>query len=76
MNERQLTAFQVASGVSAEQLTLAITGVTLMIALLWASWLAISSLIAWQSGQQSLLELITSILRACVLLLILGYYIR
>ena len=76
MNARQIAAFEAGSGAAPNELLLAIAGVTLMLALLWTSWVAIGSFMAFQESQQTLFDLIINVLRACIVLLVLGFYIR
>lgn len=76
MTEQQRLAFEAASGASPDTLLLAIAGVTLTMALLWVTWITFGTFQAWQDGRASFFDLIWNVLRACIVLLVLGFYIR
>jgi len=72
----QSTAFQAGSGVSASTLLVAIAGVVLVLAFVWVLWVTLGTFRAWQSGQVGLFDLMWSALRASIVLLVLGFYLR
>ena len=76
MTADQNAAFTAGAGIPPDTLLLAIAGITLTLALVWALWLTFGVFADWQSGQASLFELIWSVLRACIVLLVLGFYLR
>ena len=76
MTAAQSAAFAAGAGISPSALLLGIAGITLTLALVWALWLTFGVFAAWQSGRASLFELIWSVLRACIVLLVLGFYLR
>jgi len=39
-------------------------------------WLTYGAFGAWQSGRASLFDLIWQVIRACIVLLVLGFYLR
>ena len=76
MNTQQRLAFEAGSGVTPETLLLAIASITLSLAFLWVAWLAFGTFKAWHDGTASFFDLVWSVLRASIVLLVLGYYIR
>lgn len=76
MTAAQVAAFQAGSGVVPASLLAAIAGLVLTLALVWASWLALGSFRAWQAGRIVLFELMWSLLRASIVLLVLGWHVR
>jgi len=76
MTGAQSTAFQAGSGVSAGTLLGAIAGVVLVLAFVWVIWVTLGTFRAWQGGQIGLFDLMWSALRASIVLLVLGFYLR
>lgn len=76
MTDRQHLAFEAGSGATPAELLLAIASVTLMFALLWVAWIALGSFKAWQEGGLTFFDLIWNVLRACIVLMVLGFYVR
>jgi integrating conjugative element protein (TIGR03758 family) len=76
MTGPQNTAFQAGSGVTASTLLVAIAGVVLVLAFVWVLWVTLGTFRAWQGGQVGLFDLIWSALRASIVLLVLGFYLR
>jgi len=76
MTAAQNAAFQAGSGVTPGTLLSAIASVVLVLAFVWVMWVTVGSFRAWQSGQVSLLDLIWAALRASIVLLVLGFYLR
>ncbi len=76
MNSAQQAAFQAGSGVSPASLLAAIAAVTLTLAIIWAVWVVIGSFRAWQGGQADLFDLAWATLRASIILMVLGFYLR
>lgn len=76
MNAQQRLAFEAGSGVTPDALLLTIAGVILSLAFLWVTWIAFGTFNAWQDGQASFFDLVWNVLRACIVLLVLGFYIR
>jgi len=76
MTGAQSTAFQAGSGVTAGTLLGAIAGVVLVLAFVWVIWVTIGTFRAWQGGQVGLFDLMWSALRASIVLLVLGFYLR
>ena len=76
MNAQQRLAFEAGSGVTPETLLLAIAGITLSLSFLWVTWVTFGTFQAWQEGNASFFDLVWNALRACIVLLILGFYVR
>ena len=76
MNPVQLAAFQAASGVTATTLLVGIASIILLLAFIWVVWVTLGSFRAWQDGNASLFDLAWSALRASIILMVLGFYLR
>ncbi len=76
MNPVQLAAFQAASGVNAAALLLGIASSILMLAFIWVIWVTLGSFRAWQDGNASLFDVAWSAIRASIILMVLGFYLR
>ena len=76
MTAAQEAAFQAGSGVTAATLLTAIASIVLVLAFVWVIWITVGSFRAWQDGQISLLDLTWAALRASIVLLVLGFYLR
>ena len=76
MNPAQLAAFQAASGVAASTLLLGIASVILLLAFVWVVWVTLGTFRAWQDGNASLFDLAWSAIRASIILMVLGFYLR
>ena len=76
MNSAQQAAFQAGSGVSPASLLAGIAAVTLTLAIIWGVWVVLGSFRAWQGGQADLFDLAWAALRASIILMVLGFYLR
>jgi len=76
MTPAQSAAFQSGSGVAPGTLLTAIASVVLLLAFVWVMWVTVGSFRAWQDGQVGLLDLAWAALRASIVLLVLGFYLR
>ncbi len=76
MTAGQNAAFAAGSGITPETLLVAIAGITLTLALVWALWLTFGVFGAWQSGRASLFDLTWGVLRSSIVLLVLGFSLR
>ena len=76
MTEDQATAFQAGAGVTPDTLLLAIASVVMVLAFVWVMWVTFGAFRAWQDGQVSLLDVAWNALRASIVLMVLGYYLR
>ncbi len=76
MTAAQNTAFQAGSGVPPATLLIAIASVILMLAFIWVIWVSLGTFRAWQNGQVALFDVVWSTLRASIVLMVLGFYLR
>ncbi|MCB1753439.1 MAG: TIGR03758 family integrating conjugative element protein [Gammaproteobacteria bacterium] len=76
MTGAQNMAFQAGSGVTPAALMTGIASVVLVLAFVWVIWVALGTFRAWQSGQVVLFDLVWSALRASIVLMVLGFYLR
>ena len=76
MTPAQSVAFQAGSGVTPSVLLTAIGSVVLVLACVWVIWVALGTFRAWQDGQVGMFDLMWSALRASIVLLVLGFYLR
>ena len=76
MTAAQNAAFQAGSGVSPETLLTAIVSVILVLVFIWVIWVSLGSFRAWQNGQIVLFDVVWSTLRASIVLMVLGFYLR
>ncbi len=72
----QLAAFQAASGVTAAVLLLGIASIILLLAFIWVIWVTLGTFRAWQDGNASLFDVAWSAIRASIILMVLGFYLR
>ena len=76
MTASQNAAFQAGSGVTPSTLLTAIASVVLVLAFIWVIWVTLGTFRAWQNGQVALFDVIWSALRASIVLMALGFYLR
>ncbi len=76
MTAAQIAAFQAGSGVSPGTLLTAIASVILVLVFIWVIWVSLGSFRAWQNGQIVLFDVVWSTLRASIVLMVLGFYLR
>lgn len=76
MNAAQNAAFAAGSGVTPATVLVAIAGITITLAFVWVVWLTYGIFGAWQSGRATLFDLLWRVLRGCVVLMVLGFYLR
>ncbi len=76
MDPVQLAAFQAASGVTATTLLLGIASIILLLAFIWVLWVTLGTFRAWQDGNASLFDVAWSAIRASIILMVLGFYLR
>jgi len=72
----QNTAFQAGSGVAPATLLTGIASVVLVLAFIWVIWVALGTFRAWQNGQVALFDVLWSMVRASIVLMVLGFYLR
>lgn len=76
MTAAQQTAFQVGSGVTSTSMLTAIAAMALVLAFIWVIWVVMGTFRAWQEGQVTLFDLTWNALRASIVLMVLGFYLR
>lgn len=76
MTSAQNTAFQAGSGFTPAALLNGIASIILVLAFIWVIWVSLGTFRAWQNGQTELFDMIWSVLRASIVLMVLGFYLR
>jgi len=76
MTAAQNTAFQAGSGFTSATLLTGIASVVLVLAFIWVIWVSLGTFRAWQNGQVALFDVVWATLRASIVLMVLGFYLR
>jgi integrating conjugative element protein (TIGR03758 family) len=76
MTPAQNTVFQNGSGVAPGTLLTAIASVVMVLAFVWVIWISLGIFRAWQEGQATILDVAWGSLRASIVLMVLGFYLR
>ena len=76
MTAAQHAAFQAESGIPPATLLTAIASIVLVLAFVWVIWISIGTFRAWHEGQATVFDLTWSTLRASIVLMVLGFYLR
>ncbi len=76
MTLAQDAAFQAGSGVTPSTLLVAIAAIVIVLAFIWVIWVTLGAFRAWQNGQVALFDVVWSALRASIVLMVLGFYLR
>ena len=76
MTSAQKTVFQTGSGFTPATLLTGIASVVLVLAFIWVIWVTLGTFRAWQNGQTTLFDVIWATLRASIVLMVLGFYLR
>lgn len=76
MTGAQQVAFQAAAGVTSSTMLTAIASMVLVLAFIWVIWVTLGTFRAWQEGQATVFDLTWSTLRASIVLMVLGFYLR
>jgi integrating conjugative element protein (TIGR03758 family) len=76
MTPAQSAAFQAGSGVTPSTLLTAIASLVIVLAFVWVMWVTLGTFRAWQNGQAVLFDVVWSALRASIVLMVLGFYLR
>ena len=76
MSPAQSTAFQAGSGITPGTLLTGIASVVLALTFVWVIWVTLGTFRAWQDGQVALFDLTWVVLRASIVLLVLGFYLN
>jgi integrating conjugative element protein (TIGR03758 family) len=72
----QNAAFQAGSGVTPATLLTGIASVVLVLTFVWVIWVSLGTFRAWQNGQVVLFDVVWTALRASIVLMVLGFYLR
>jgi len=76
MTPAQNAVFQNGSGVAPGTLLTAIASVVMVLAFVWVVWISLGTFRAWQDGQATILDVAWGSLRASIVLMVLGFYLR
>jgi integrating conjugative element protein (TIGR03758 family) len=77
MTPEQLAGFEAATnGIAAPELLLAIAMIVMTFYTLWTVWLALAQARGWWAEQVELYDFLWSVLRATIVLLLVGYFVR
>ncbi len=76
MTPAQSAAFQAGSGVTPNTLLIGIASVVVVLAFVWVIWVTFGTFRAWQAGDIALVDLMWGAIRASIVLLVLGFYLR
>ena len=76
MNATQQAVFQAGAGVSANVVLIGIASIVMVLIFVWALWVTFGTFRAWQEGNASLFDLAWSALRASIVVMVLGFYLR
>ncbi len=76
MTSAQDTAFLAGSGFTPAMLLTGIASVILVLTFIWVIWVTLGTFRAWQNGQVMLFDAVWSTLRASIVLMVLGFYLR
>ena len=76
MTAAQSAAFQAGSGFAPSILLTGIAGVVLVLVFVWVMWVTLGTFRAWHDGQVGVFDLAWSALRASIVLMVLGFYLR
>ena len=76
MTAVQQAAFQAGSGTTPGTLLTAIASMVLVLAFVWVTWVVLGTFRAWQEGQATVFDLTWSTIRASIILMVLGFYLR
>ena len=76
MSPAQNATFQAGSGITPDTLLTAIASMILVLTFVWVIWVVVGTFRAWQEGQATVFDLTWSTLRASIVLMVLGFYLR
>ena len=76
LNTNQEAAFFASTGIASANMVLAVASVVALFFLLWGVWIALSQLKLWHEGDGTFYDLTWNIVRASILMLLLGFLIR
>ena len=76
MNAAQIAAFAAAAHHPPDAVLRSIAAIVITLFVLWVVWVAWGNYRAWTTGDVSVFDMLWSVLRATVLLMLLGFYLR
>jgi integrating conjugative element protein (TIGR03758 family) len=76
VNATQQAVFQAGAGISANVVLIGIASMVMVLIFVWALWVTFGTFRAWQDGSASLFDLAWSALRASIIVMVLGFYLR
>lgn len=76
MTAAQDAAFQAGSGIDPAVMLMAIASMVLVLVLVWVIWVSLGIFRTWQEGQVTVFDLAWGLVRASVVLMVLGFYVR
>jgi integrating conjugative element protein (TIGR03758 family) len=76
MSAAQQAAFFAASGVSHSTLLLMLASIVIVLAFVWVMWVTMGTFRAWQDNEVSVFDLVWATVRASIVLMVLGFYVR
>lgn len=76
MNTVQKQAFLAGSGVESSAMLLAIKSALIVLILIWTTWVAVGAFRAWRFGDLEIYDLLWQVMRASIILLVIGFYIQ
>lgn len=76
MNATQQAVFQAGTGISANAVLVGIASMVMALIFVWALWVTFGTFRAWQEGNASLFDLAWNALRASIVVMVLGFYLR
>lgn len=76
MTTQQSLAFEAASGITPEAMLLAVASAVLILTIVWVIWTTFGNFQAWWEGNMNLFDVLWLTIRASIVLLVLGYYLR
>ncbi len=76
MNATQQAVFQSAAGISPNAVLIGIASMVMVLIFVWALWVTFGTFRAWQEGSASLFDLAWGALRASIVVMVLGFYLR
>lgn len=76
MNVVQKQAFLAGSGVDPSAMLLAIKSSLIVLILIWTTWVAVGAFRAWRFGDLEIYDLLWQVMRASIILLVIGFYIQ
>ena len=71
-----MARFAAASGRAGSDVLLVIASIVMIFAVLWVAWIAVQLFDRWRNGALEYAEFLWYALRACMILMVIGYHVR